>query len=74
MIPGPVVVVLLAPRMGSLAARFGQRALLVPGGLVYAAGGLWLLAQHDDAARLPHRHAARVAARPAWASAWSCPS
>jgi EmrB/QacA subfamily drug resistance transporter len=43
MIPGPVVVVLLAPRMGGLATRFGQRALLVPGGLVYAAGGLWLL-------------------------------
>ncbi|MGC4110810.1 MAG: DHA2 family efflux MFS transporter permease subunit [Nocardioides sp.] len=43
MVPGPVVVVLLAPRMGSLATRFGQRALLVPGGLVYAASGLWLL-------------------------------
>jgi EmrB/QacA subfamily drug resistance transporter len=44
MIPGPVVVVVLAPRMGQLASRFGQRALLVPGGLVYAAGGVWLLA------------------------------
>ncbi|HEX4472321.1 MAG TPA: DHA2 family efflux MFS transporter permease subunit [Nocardioides sp.] len=45
MIPGPVVVVVLAPRMGQLASRFGQRALLVPGGLVYAAGGVWLLAR-----------------------------
>lgn len=43
MVPGPVVVVLLAPRMGGLATRFGQRALLVPGGLVYAASGVWLM-------------------------------
>lgn len=42
MMPGPVVVVVLAPRMGALAARFGQRALLVPGGLLWAASGLWL--------------------------------
>lgn len=43
MVPGPVVVVLLAPQMGRLAARFGQRALLVPGGLIWAASGIWLL-------------------------------
>src|SRR4051812_31794157 len=43
MVPGPVVVVVLAPLFGRLAARIGQRALLVPGGLVYAAGGIVLL-------------------------------
>lgn len=44
MIPGPVVVIVLAPLLGRLAGRIGQRALLVPGGLVYAASGGWLLA------------------------------
>jgi EmrB/QacA subfamily drug resistance transporter len=43
MIPGPLVVVVLAPRMGRLAATYGQRALLVPGGLVWAGTGLWQL-------------------------------
>lgn len=44
MMPGPIVVIVLAPLLGRLAGRIGQRALLVPGGLVYAASGLWLLA------------------------------
>jgi len=44
MVPGPMVVVVLAPQMGRLASRFGQRALLVPGGIVWAASGAWLLA------------------------------
>jgi len=43
MIPGPVVVMVLAPLFGRVAARYGQRALLLPGGLVYAAGGALLL-------------------------------
>jgi EmrB/QacA subfamily drug resistance transporter len=43
MMPGPVVVIVLAPVFGRLAARVGQRALLVPGGLVYAAAGVLLL-------------------------------
>lgn len=43
MIPGPLVVMVLAPQMGRLAARIGQRALLVPGGLTYAASGALLL-------------------------------
>jgi MFS family permease len=43
MIPGPLVVVLLAPRMGRLAAAYGQRALLVPGGLIWAGTGVWQL-------------------------------
>ena len=43
MVPGPVVVIVLAPLFGRLAGRIGQRALLVPGGLVYAAGGVVLL-------------------------------
>jgi EmrB/QacA subfamily drug resistance transporter len=47
MIPGPVVVMVLAPYFGRLAGRVGQRALLVPGGLVYAASGAWLLAVMD---------------------------
>ena len=43
MMPGPVVVMVLAPLFGRVAARYGQRALLVPGGLVYAASGALLL-------------------------------
>ncbi len=41
---GPVVVAMTAPIFGRLAGRIGQRRLLVPGGLVWAAGGLLLLA------------------------------
>ena len=41
--PGPLLVALLAPRFGKLAARIGQRPLVVIGGLVYAAGGAWRL-------------------------------
>jgi EmrB/QacA subfamily drug resistance transporter len=44
MMPGPIVVMVLAPLFGRLAARVGQRTLLIPGGLVYAASGAWLLA------------------------------
>ena len=42
MMPGPVVVMVLAPYFGRLAGRVGQRTLLVPGGLIYAASGVWL--------------------------------
>lgn len=42
--PGPLMVVLGAPLAGRLATRRGQRALLIPGGLLYAAGALLLLA------------------------------
>lgn len=45
MMPGPVVVMVLAPYFGQLAGRVGQRSLLVPGGLIYAASGLWLISQ-----------------------------
>lgn len=41
--PGPVMVVLGAPLAGRLATRLGQRALLIPGGLLYAGGALLLL-------------------------------
>jgi EmrB/QacA subfamily drug resistance transporter len=44
MMPGPVVVMVLAPWFGQLAGRVGQRALLVPGGLVYTASSIWFLA------------------------------
>jgi EmrB/QacA subfamily drug resistance transporter len=43
MIPGPLVVVVLAPRLGRLSAAYGQRALLVPGGLIWAGAGFWQL-------------------------------
>lgn len=39
---GPAIVALTAPRFGKLASRIGQRAVLIPGGLVYAAGGTLL--------------------------------
>lgn len=39
--PGPALVAILAPRLGSLAGRVGQRPVLVAGALAYAAGGLW---------------------------------
>ncbi|MGG5258317.1 DHA2 family efflux MFS transporter permease subunit [Phycicoccus avicenniae] len=48
MMPGPVVVMALAPVFGRVAARHGQRALLVPGGLLYAGGGLLLLTGLGD--------------------------
>lgn len=42
--PGPVFVAILAPRAGRRAAEVGQRSLLIPGGLIFALGGLWRLA------------------------------
>ena len=41
--PGPAFVAILAPRMGTLAGRIGQRPILVAGGLAYAAGGAYRL-------------------------------
>ena len=35
---GPLIVAVAAPLFGRLAGRIGQRALLIPGGLVWAAG------------------------------------
>jgi EmrB/QacA subfamily drug resistance transporter len=40
---GPLIVATTAPFFGRLAARVGQRRLLVPGGLVWSAGGLLLI-------------------------------
>ncbi|MEY2468777.1 MAG: hypothetical protein QOF21_1475 [Actinomycetota bacterium] len=42
--PGPAIVALVAPRMGNLASRIGQRPILVVGGLMYACAGLWRVA------------------------------
>jgi EmrB/QacA subfamily drug resistance transporter len=42
---GPAIVALTAPRFGRLAARIGQRAVLIPGGLVYGASGVLLAAR-----------------------------
>lgn len=41
--PGPAIVALVAPRMGKLAQRTGQRPILIVGGLIYAAAGLYRL-------------------------------
>ncbi len=40
---GPAVVAVTAPLFGRLAGRIGQRRLLIPGGLVWASGGLFLI-------------------------------
>jgi EmrB/QacA subfamily drug resistance transporter len=39
----PLMVATTAPWFGRLAGRVGQRALLIPGGLIWGAGGIWLL-------------------------------
>lgn len=44
MAPGPLVVLVLARRFGRLAARIGPRPLIIAGGLVYAVGGVVLVA------------------------------
>ena len=46
--PGPLSVVVLAPFMGRLAERIGQRPLLIAGGLVFAAGGVLRLVLLDE--------------------------
>jgi EmrB/QacA subfamily drug resistance transporter len=46
-VPGPLVVAVLAPVAGRLAGRHGQAALLVPGGLCYAAASAWYLVAVD---------------------------
>jgi EmrB/QacA subfamily drug resistance transporter len=42
---GPLIVAATAPFFGKLAGRIGQRRLLVPGGLLWAAGGIYLIAR-----------------------------
>lgn len=42
--PGPALVALVAPRAGALAGRIGQRPILIAGGVLYAAGGLYRVA------------------------------
>ena len=44
MMPGPTIVLLFARRFGRLAARFGARPLIITGALLYAVGGLVLVA------------------------------
>ena len=48
--PGPLMVAVLAPNLGRLAAQIGQRPLLITGGVVFAMGGVWrLLLFHEGA-------------------------
>ena len=42
---GPLIVAATAPLFGKLAGRIGQRRLLVPGGLLWATGGIYLIAR-----------------------------
>ncbi len=48
--PGPLIVAVLAPVMGTLAGRIGQRPMLITGGLLFAAGGAWRLVMLGDQA------------------------
>jgi EmrB/QacA subfamily drug resistance transporter len=50
---GPLVVAVMAPVFGRLAGRVGQRALLVPGGVVWASGAGLLLLTATAAPRSP---------------------
>jgi EmrB/QacA subfamily drug resistance transporter len=45
--PGPALVAVLAPRLGALAGRIGQRPIMIVGGIAYAAGGLLRLVMLD---------------------------
>ena len=45
--PGPALVAVLAPFMGSMAGRIGQRPLLLVGGVSFAVGGVWRLVALD---------------------------
>jgi EmrB/QacA subfamily drug resistance transporter len=49
--PGPAFVAVLAPRMGTLAGRIGQRPILIAGGIAYALGGLHRLVMLDGEQR-----------------------
>ncbi len=40
--PGPLAAALLAPRLGKLGGQIGQRPLIIVGGLLFAASGLYL--------------------------------
>ncbi len=42
---GPLIVAVTSPFLGKLAGRVGQRRLLIPGGLVWAAGGVFLISR-----------------------------
>jgi EmrB/QacA subfamily drug resistance transporter len=47
---GPLIVAATAPRFGKLAGKVGQRRLLVPGGLLWSAGGIYLIARATTSA------------------------
>jgi EmrB/QacA subfamily drug resistance transporter len=43
--PGPVLAAFVGAGAGRLADRIGHRPIMVPGGIIYAIGGAWLLTQ-----------------------------
>jgi len=47
---GPLIVAATAPFLGKLAGRIGQRRLLMPGGLLWGAGGVYLIARATTSA------------------------
>ena len=49
LVPGPLVVFLLAPRLGKLAGRIGQRPILISGGVISTAAAVFLLSNVDSA-------------------------
>lgn len=43
--PGPILAAFVGASAGRLADRIGHRPIMVPGGIIYAIGGAWLLTQ-----------------------------
>ena len=60
LVPGAVIAALVASRLGPLAGRYGYRAFVVPGALVWAAAYLWTTTSGSGSSRRSGRSGCRV--------------